>query len=86
MSATQYCAYAFVTTVGVGVAEGVGVGLALVGVADGVGVGDGEGEELHPLKSNTTATDEAAKDTEIRDFFMHQIYLVLAGVAHEMEM
>lgn len=71
--------------VGVGVAlpDGVEVGLVkIVCVSVGVGVGD----LLQPLKSNTNATDEAAKETEIRDFLMLQIYPVLEGVAPEGEM
>lgn len=85
MSLTQYCAYALVTTAGVALVEGVDVGLVEI-VCGGVGVGVGVGFELQPLKSKTKATEEATKDTEIRDPLMFQIYPVLAGVAHESAM
>lgn len=68
----------------VGVDVGVGVGETLLRV--GVGVGVGECDELQPLNINAITTDEAVNDTEIRDFFIRQIYSVIAGVALELEM
>lgn len=77
MSATQYCAYAFVTVVGVALLEGVDVGLVEI-VREGVGAG--AVVEPQPLSSKADAKIEAVKTAEFLDFFIPQIYLVSVQV------
>jgi len=80
VSATQYCAYAFVTTVGVGVALSDGVVDGLVEMVCGVvGVGVGEADLPQPLTRRTN-DNEAVRTAYFLDFFMSPIYPVCIEV------
>lgn len=76
VSATQYCAYAFVTFVGVAdaVAEAIEE-------RDREWVGAGDGEELQPVKSNN-----AAATMENVDLFTGSIYRLYFQVKNQSSM